>query len=65
MSSFWSGDVGPVLVRTLRAEAQSRTKREGVTQYCPEIADEDRGRHLGGLARARLGKDLGNPISLH
>src|SRR6267154_2555115 len=59
-SSFWSDDVGPVLVRTLRAKAQSHTRREGVTQYCPEIADDDDMGHLGGLAQPRLGKDLKN-----
>jgi hypothetical protein len=50
MSSFWSGDVGPVLVRTLRAKAESRTKREGGVswpQYCPEIADDNMGQALG------------------
>jgi hypothetical protein len=47
MFSFWLGDVGPVLVRTLRAKAQCRSRREGVIQYCPEIADDDMGQGLG------------------
>jgi hypothetical protein len=55
MSSFWSGNVGPVLVRTLRATAQSRTRREGVTQYCPEIADDDMGQALGRSCPSNIG----------
>lgn len=47
MSYVWSGDVGLVLVRTSRTKAHIRTRREGVTQYCPEIADDDMGQTLG------------------
>jgi hypothetical protein len=54
VSSFWSGDVGPDLVRTLRAKAQGRIRREGVTQLSAEITSDDMERALG---RSRLDKD--------
>ena len=49
--------VGPVLVRTLTAKAQSRPMREGVTQYCIAPRDRDNRRHeaLGRSCPSKIG----------